>query len=365
MKINHIIKILILFSWITISCQDNRQIASEPVHPKNVILLIGDGMGLTQLQAAMTVNGNSLNIERCTNIGLSKTSSASDYITDSAAGGTAISCGIKTNNGAIGVDSKGAIVKSILEYAEEAGLATGLVATSTITHATPASFIAHEASRNSYEAIALDFMDVDVDVFIGGGLDNFNARKDGIDLVDQLKQNGYQIALTIDEMQSVITGKLAGLLNKQAMPKMTEGRGDMLLKASNKAIEILDKNEKGFFLMIEGSQIDWGGHANDTEYVVTELLDFDEVVGAALDFAELDGNTLVIVTADHETGGLSILGEDILGDSLATNFSTNHHTSVMVPVYTFGPQAETFSAIYENNTIFDKMMDALSLSTNN
>ena len=140
-----------------------------------------------------------------------------------------------------------------------------------------------------------------------------------------------------------------------------EGRQDMLLESGDKAIEILSRNEKGFFLMIEGSQIDWGGHDSNAEYMVTELLDFDKVVGAALDFAEEDGNTLVIVTADHETGGLTIHGDNILGDSLATKFSTMHHTAVMVPVYAFGPQADKFSGIYENNLLFNKMMDALNL----
>ena len=114
--------------------------------------------------------------------------------------------------------------------------------------------------------------------------------------------------------------------------------------------------------MIEGSQIDWGGHDNDIEYVVTELLDFDEVVGAALDFAEKDGNTLVIITADHETGGLTIHGDEIMADSLATKFSTTGHTAIMVPVYAYGPQADKFSGIYENNLLFNKMMKALNLN---
>jgi alkaline phosphatase len=353
---------VVIYILVTVACQHQTPEALENIHPKNIILLIGDGMGLTQIQAATTVNGNSLNLQRCENVGMSKTSSADNYITDSAAGATAIACGVKTYNGAIGVDTQGVAVKSILEYAEEAGLATGLIATSTITHATPASFIAHEASRNNYEQIASDFLATDIDVFIGGGLDNFNKRQDGANLVNQLKDNGYQIALNLDELQPITSGKVAGLLNTKAMPSIIAGRGEMLLKASEKALEILSKNEKGFFLMIEGSQIDWGGHVNNIEYVVTELLDFDMVVGAAIDFANMDGNTLVIVTADHETGGLTILGEDILGDSLATNFSTTSHTSVMVPVYASGPQSEKFKSVYENNTLFNKMMEALNLT---
>jgi alkaline phosphatase len=247
-------------------------------------------------------------------------------------------------------------------YAEEAGLATGMVATSTITHATPASFIAHDENRYNYEAIARDFLDIDIDVFIGGGLNHFTNRVDGLNLIDTLKSNSYQVVLHTQELEGITSGKLVGLLNNESMPRMTAGREDMLLKSSLKAIEILSQHERGFFLMIEGSQIDWGGHDNNIEYVVTELLDFDKVIGAALDFAVQDGNTLVIITADHETGGLTILGDSIMGDSRAINFSTTNHTAIMVPVYAFGPQADKFSGIYENNLLFNKMMEALGLN---
>jgi alkaline phosphatase len=353
--------LILIISGLTFSsCHDEIPVIEDVSLPKNIILLIGDGMGLTQVQAAMTVNGNTLNLERCEHNGLSKTSSSNRYITDSAAGGTAIACGVKTYNGAIGVDANGDVVKSILEYAEENGLSTGLVATSTITHATPASFIAHDTSRSNYEDIARDFLDTDIDLFIGGGLDHYNSRKDGKDLISDFRENDYQVALSLDEIQLITSGKLVGLLNNKAMPTMTEGRGNMLTESTLKAIELLSQNKNGFFLMVEGSQIDWGAHDNDIEYVVTELIDFDKSIGAALDFADKDGNTLVIITADHETGGLTILGEDILGDSLATSFSTTHHTSVMVPVYASGPQSDKFSGIYENNTLFDKMMKAFN-----
>ena len=238
--------------------------------PKNIILLIGDGMGLAQVEAAMKVSKETLNLERCTYTGFAKTSSSDEYITDSGAAATAIACGSKTYNGAIGVDSLGNNIKSILTYAEEAGLATGLVATSTITHATPASFIAHDDNRYNYEAIAGDFLDIDIDVFIGGGLNHFTNRVDGLNLVDTLKSNGYQFVLNTQELEGITSGKLVGLLNNESMPRMTAGRKDMLLKSGVKAIEILSQNERGFFLMIEGSQSDWGGHENNIEYVITE-----------------------------------------------------------------------------------------------
>ncbi len=351
---------------VTVSCNTSKQ-ESETTseHPKNVIFMIGDGMGVAQIQAAMAANGNHLNIERLTTTGFSKTSSSSHTITDSAAGATAFSIGVKSYNGAIGVDKDTVSQTTILEYAEKAGLATGLVATSSITHATPASFIAHQPYRKMAEAIASDFLKTDIDVFIGGGKKYFESRKDGQNLLDSLREKGYKTVFSLDELGKLVKGKAAVLLSDSGMLPFAKGRGDMLAPASMKAIELLSQNEKGFFLMIEGSQIDWGGHMNDIDYVVSELLDFDNTIGQVLDFAEKEGNTLVVITADHETGGLTLVGDNIMQDSSAIHFSTTHHTSVMVPVYAEGPGAGSFKGTYENNTIFSKLMNALSLEANN
>ncbi len=347
---------------VTVSCNTSKQENKPaPEQPKNVIFMIGDGMGVAQIQAAMAANGNHLNFERLTITGFSKTSSASHTITDSAAGATAFSIGNKTYNGAIGVDKDTVAQTTILEYAENAGFSTGLVATSSITHATPAAFIAHQPSRKMAEEIANDFLKTDIDVFIGGGKKHFESRKDGQNLLDSLLANHYQTVFNLDEMEKLVKGKAAVLLSDSGMLPFAKGRGDMLAPASMKAIELLSQNDKGFFLMIEGSQIDWGGHMNDIDYVVSELLDFDNTIGQVLDFAEKDGNTLVVVTADHETGGLTLVGENILQDSSAIQFSTTHHTSVMVPVYAEGPGASAFNGTYENTAIFDKLMNVLGL----
>ncbi len=187
-----------------------------------------------------------------------KTYSASDYITDSGAGATAISTGQKTYNGAIGVDKDTVYAKTILEYADEKGLSTGLVSTSAITHATPASFIAHQVSRDNYEAIAADFLKTDIDVFIGGGIKHFAARQDKRDLLKELRQKGYQVVFSMDSIKNIKRGKLAGLTAKEHNPSMLDGRGDMLPASTQTALNILSENKKGFFLMVEGSQIDWG-----------------------------------------------------------------------------------------------------------
>lgn len=325
---------------------------------KNVILLIGDGMGLPDVYAALTVSASPLNIERCNVIGLQKTFSDDNYITDSGAAGTALAAGIKTKNGAIGVDAAGNPVKSILEIAEVHGLATGLVSTSSVTHATPASFIAHQSSRGSYEDIATDFLKTDIDVFIGGGYDHFAKRKDKLNLIDSLKFRGYEVDTTMSDILNSASRKLAGLTAPLQNPYRLKGRGDMLPASTGKAIEILSKNPKGFFLMIEGSQIDWAAHAHRADTLVDETLDFDKAVGVALDFAQKDGHTIVIVTADHETGGVTITGGDIAAHKVNLSFSTMNHTAVMVPVYAYGPGAEKFTGIYDNTEIFKKILAA-------
>jgi alkaline phosphatase len=326
--------------------------------PKNIILLIGDGMGVSQVFAGLTANRGHLFLENCKYIGFSKTQSADNYITDSAAGGTALSAGVKTYNGAIGVGVDGNPVKTILEEASENGLATGLVSTSSITHATPASFIAHQANRGSYEDIATDFLKTDIDVFIGGGLDHFAKRKDGRDLTVELKNKGYKVETDLKKIGKVKKGKLAGFTAEVHNGRMAE-RGDMLPVATETALNILDNNKKGFFLMIEGSQIDWGGHAGSTIYVTEDMLDFDRVIGQALEFAAKDKETLIIVTADHETGGMAITGGDMDKGVVKAAFPTGGHTAVMVPVFSYGPGAEEFIGIMENTDIYAKMKKLL------
>ena len=318
--------------------------------------MIGDGMGSAQIYAALTVKKDKLNIARCKYIGLVKTYSADDYVTDSAAGATAFATGKKTNNGFLNVDPNGARLTTILEISENHGLSTGLVATCSVTHATPAGFIAHTKDRDDNERIALDFLKTDVDVFIGGGYKFFIKRHDKLNLIDSLKKRNYIIAGSLSDLEKIHSGKIAGLLYDEQPPEISYCRGEMLRLASLKATEILDKNDKGFFLMIEGSQIDWGEHKKNIDYTLSETLDFDNVVGNMLDFAENDGETLVIITADHETGGLTLPGGSLKNETVKAKFSTRNHTGVWVPVFAFGPGAEEFTGVMENTDIFNKMI---------
>lgn len=349
---------LLLTGLFIFSCQVGER-GQKPV--KKVILMIGDGMGVAQVYAGLTANHGQLNLERCSRIGFVKTYSADHYITDSAAGGTAFSTGKKTKNGMIGMSPDSVPVPTILEIAEHHGLSTGLVSTSAITHATPASFIAHQAARASYEDIAADFLKTDIDVFIGGGWLHFTQRADSMNLTAELKSKGYHVLRGIDSLDRVSSIKLACFTADMHNPSILGGRDDMLQKATVKAIQILNENKKGFFLMIEGSMIDWGCHGNDIAYVVSEMIDFDQAVGKALDFAEKDGQTLVVITADHETGGLALTGGNFETGEVSAAFSSGDHTGIMVPLFAYGPGADMFSGICENTQVFDKIISLLGL----
>ncbi|KAA3657889.1 MAG: alkaline phosphatase [Calditrichaeota bacterium] len=330
--------------------------------PKNIILLIGDGMGLTQITAARTALGQ-LAMDRFKIGGLALTHSSDKYVTDSAAGATAMATGYKSYNGAISVDPENQQpLKTILEYAEEKGKKTGLVATSTITHATPACFAAHVKKRNQYNDIALGMSKSGVDVLIGGGRSYFLAKAD-----TNSKRTDEEMPLknfkectfaydysTLSKIGQ--TDRLVALLELEHLPPAHE-RTYSLSALTQKALSLLSPDEDGFFLMVEGSQIDWAGHRNNKEYLLSEMRDFDDAIGVALDFAEENGKTLIIVTADHETGGMSLVDGSLEKKEVELQFATGSHTAVMVPVFSFGPGAESFGGIQQNTNIGESMIN--------
>lgn len=333
--------------------------ARKPAEPqvKNVIFMIGDGMGLADITATAIHRGCvPLEIERAHYVGLSRTYSANNRVTDSAAGGTALATGHKTNNGSIGVDPDKQPLQSILEKAKANGLATGIVVSHSVTNATPAAFVAHQPSRKMEEEIAADYLETDIDVFIGGGRMRFNQRRDGRDLTRELQEKGYTVAGSMEEVQAFRSGSLAALLYENTVPTIAEGRGDYLPQSTAKALEILQANSsKGFFIMIEGSQIDKGGHGRDIRTIFNEMLDFDQAVKVAYDYADRHPGTLVVVTADHETGGVTLPSgkpDFTLPDQgVEYSFSTKSHTACYVPVFAYGTGASRFGHVLENTDI--------------
>ncbi len=328
---------------------------------KNVIFLIGDGMSYAQIEGTENALNKQLEMRKLPVSGTITTHSADKRITDSGAGGTALATGYKTNNGMIGMKADSVAVPSILEILAKAGKQTALIVSCGITHATPASFVAKDINRNNYEAIAMDFADTDkLDYFIGGARKHFEKRADGLNLIEKMESNGWQF---FDDLKSVSfdnAEKAAVFVAEEHPESIINGRSNYLSTGTAQLLETLSKkSDSGFFMMVEGSQIDWAGHANDSAYLVTEMIDFDNAVKAAYDFAKKDGETLVIVTADHETGGLTIInGAENDYSSVRFNYSTGNHTSVTVPVFAYGPGADYFTGMYDNTDIITKILKA-------
>jgi len=335
---------------------------SKLAMPKKIIFLIGDGMGLTQISGAMSEYKGVNAFERFKVIGLIKTQSADDYVTDSGAGATVFSIGKKTFNGAIGVGADTVSYENLFEKLKKKNMGTGVIATSSITHATPAAFYAHVGSRNSEDDIASFLLNGTCDIAIGGGNKFFTMRKDKRNLYKELQQKGFTtVSDTVENFSAQNSSKLIYTLATDGMKRKLDGRDDFLKRASLNAIDILSKNGNGFMLMIEGSQIDWGGHAMDYEYMKTELWDFNETINAVLNYAERNKDVLVVVTADHETGGLSLAVNKENKKSFIPKYAYSKHTGVMVPVFAYGPGAEEFAGIYENTAIYDKFLKLLNL----
>jgi alkaline phosphatase len=313
----------------------------------NVILLIGDGMGLTQIYAGFTGNRGQLNLLQMINIGFSKTYSSDSYITDSAAGGTAMASGHKTNNRYVGVDATGVHLPAIPDVLAPSGVVSGLISCGDITDATPAAFYGHVSDRSEEETIAKDFLSSPVSIMIGGGAAHFNQLP--------LKEKGYTFSTNFNDIDTISSKKFL-LLPASAELSMIKGRNEFLTRSLQKTMKTLGNH---FFIMAEAAQIDYGGHANNVPYVITEMMDFDKAIGEAMKFADEDGHTLVIVTADHETGGLSLLDGDISKGHVDGNFSTNDHSAVMVPVFAYGPHSLDFRGVYENTEIFQKIIRLL------
>jgi alkaline phosphatase len=296
-------------------------------------------------------------------------------VTDSAAAATALACGVKTRNKMIGMTRDGTKYETLLEAAKAKGMATGLVVTSTISHATPACFASHVQARSSEDLIAEQLIATKVNVLLGGGRKFFlpssernSGRKDDHNLIIEAKQAGYTYVETADELQKVDSPYVLGLFAMSHM--MTLAPEPPLVVMAKKAIGLLQDKQtdsaaapKGFFLMIEGSQIDFACHANDAGGCIRQTLLFDQAVEAAVEFALKDKHTLVLVTADHETGGLTIPSGNIRGTNVKAAWSTKGHSATPVPVYAFGPGSVAFASIYDNTELSAKVAHLLGVDT--
>ena len=340
---------------------NNKTKAQESAKAVNVIYMIGDGMALPQVYAAMLASGEDMTFQQFPYIGVVDTHSASNDITDSAAGGTALASDHKTNNAMLGVNPDSIPVKTVLEALAEQGKKTGIVVTSYVTHATPAAFYAKVPHRKQYEDIAMQMAENPyINLIIGGGMKHFAQRKDSLDLIARMENElGWKVYDNLTEVD-VTNQKYAVIADTNHMPKAAD-RGDFLPRAVKTALKTLDNAENGFFLMVEGSQIDFACHGNDSTWMMDEMLDFDYAVNVALDYAKEKGNTLVVVTADHETGGLTLPDPQGKYTNVVFNYSTGSHTCLPVLVYAYGPGAEQFTGWMQNNELKAKIMNACGM----
>lgn len=341
------------------------QLAIASPRPRNVIIMIGDGMGFAEVTMARLGLGKadaSLAMDSMRYGGMVKTHSTTT-ITDSAAAATAIATGHKTKNGMLATLPDGKKVATVLERAAAMGKGTGLVTTVTITHATPAGFGAHVGSRGDEGDIAIQYLDSRIDVLMGGGEQFFtpksvktSKRTDDRDLLSEARKAGYTIARTTEELAAARSQRLLGLFAQGYMT--TVAPEPPVATMAQRALDLLAPHKKGFFLMVEGGQIDGAGHANKAPENVKQTLDFDAAVATVLEFARKRGDTLVIVTADHETGGLSLVGPPKGSTSeWVPAWATTGHSASMVPILSEGPCADRFSGVLDNTDIANRILE--------
>ncbi|AWW32097.1 alkaline phosphatase [Echinicola strongylocentroti] len=326
--------------------------ATVPVN--QIILMIGDGNGLAHISAGMYAHGNELNLTQLRHIGLVKTQAADDFTTDSAAGATALATGHKANNRAIGFSPEGKALSNLPELLENYQFNSGILTTDHLTGATPASFYAHCEDRGMTVDIANDLRESSLDLFIGGGKNDFLLQ--GRDLIAPLNQAGFTIVKSLEELNDPAIGKAGYFASNQGLPTVMKGREGFLKTAAEQSLAFLGNKEQPFFLLIEGSMIDTGGHWNSAETVVEEEIDFDEAVGEVIAYADAHPGTLVLITADHETGGVTLPQGNMGNAEVELNFDTNDHTGIMVPLFAYGAHSGEFMGVYENTEIFKKIM---------
>jgi alkaline phosphatase len=322
---------------------------------KNIIFMIGDGNGLAQISASLYANGQQLTLAYLKHMGLIKTHSADDFTTDSAAAGTALATGNKVKNRSIGINPDGSKGENLPEYLQQYRYLTGIVTTDYVTGATPAAFYAHQSDRDMVKEISADLVKSPLNLFIGGGEKNFSQNNQ----LQKLLASGFYLVDSLAQIGSIKEKKAGYFAAEEGLPTKSNGRGDYLSRATTQAISFLSKDGHPFFLMVEGAMIDSGGHNNDTETVIEEGIDFDQALAEALKFADKDGQTLVIITADHETGGITIPQGNVNQNQVELEFETEDHTGILVPIFAYGPHSDEFRGIFDNTDVFHKITEII------
>jgi alkaline phosphatase len=283
-----------------------------------------------------------------------KTQAADDFTTDSAAGATAYATGHKANNRALGVGPEGDSLVNLPKILREKGFRSGIITTDELTGATPAAFFAHHAERDDAGIIASFLAKSSLDLAIGGGKRHF------FPYLSDLTRAGFEQVNSLEAMGQSASSKLVYFLGDGSPSSIESGRGPILSNASVQAVSFLTKGNSPVFLMVEAAKIDSGGHANSSSTIVTELLDFDQAVGEMIRYADLNPGTLVVITADHETGGVSLPQGNLDRNEVELAYHSDDHTGILVPVFAYGAHSGEFRGVYENTEVFKKLMNLVS-----
>lgn len=352
MKIRFIIILLIL----PVFFHQNKCIAQDAEKPVSIILVIANGMGISQISAAMIANGDTLNIERFTKTGFIKTWTPNGQNIDLKNGTFPIATGIQRFNENL-PDSIINNQKTILEIAKEKSKTTGFVTTGEVTGNTIAPFYCHKPYQKNEEHIVRDLIDFNLGVFIGGGRDYFK-EPGGTNYLEVLEKNDYKVIEDYPKLKKSQSKKIAALVDKNEV-KSAGKRGNYLELAWSRAFKSLVKNKKGFFLVIENPHIEWAARQNDSKDMIAEIIEFDKIIGQILNYVEPDNKTLVIVLCPYEVGGLTVMDGNIPEKHANLKWAVKNSTDELVPVFAMGPGAELFTGIYNNTDVFLKLKSLL------
>ncbi|MCR5574598.1 MAG: alkaline phosphatase [Bacteroidaceae bacterium] len=394
---------LLAFGASHVSASEHTNAKANAKSPKNIVLVSADGMGVCQWQAGMIAAKGKLNLSRMQSAGLVTTNPADVFCGDAPSHSTALATGLNSKKGAVSVDLDNKPIKNMTELVKEKGMAAGIVSANSLVEGSIVPFVGHAPNRMALEPLTAGFVDGDIDVFIGAGSDfftksvlsgfgpgggggqggqrpggqgtsvgqggsgaamQFGERKDNRNLINELKNKGWQVCNSIDEIKQVKNGKLAGFTGEQSNPNIQQGRGDMFPASVETALNILQNNAKGFFLMVGDMYVDRASHNGRIELLCDETIDLDRAVGKTLDFAEKDGNTLVLVVGSPEASGMSLVDGNIAEGKVEAKWSMPgmaNHSGTQVPMFAYGPGAEEFTGVWENTDLFTKMRKLLSV----
>ncbi|MDO4185688.1 MAG: alkaline phosphatase [Bacteroidales bacterium] len=395
---------LMAFGTTRVSASEHEAVKASAQSPKNIVLISADGMGVCQWQAGMIAAKGKMNLSRMQSAGLLTTNPADVFCGDAPSHSTALATGVNSHKGAVSVDMDNKPVKTITELLKEQGLAVGIVSANTLVEGSIVPFIGHAQNRMATEALTASLVDTGVDVFIGAGSDYFTKspqmggfgpgaagaaagaaqgqrqgggqggqgggqggpggampmgeRSDKRNLIKELESKGYQVLHSIDEIRNVKSGKLAGFTGASMNPNIQQGRGDMFPVSVETALNVLQSASKGFFLMIGDMYVDRASHNSKIDLLCDEAMDLDRAIGKALDFAERDGQTLVLVVGSPEASGMSLVGGNMAEGTVEAKWSMPgmaNHSGTQVPMFAYGPGADQFMGVLENTEVFGKM----------